>query len=285
MSRVVYVNGEFLAEEDAKVSIFDRGFLFADGVYEVTVVLESKLVSFDSHMIRLKRSLNEIGMKAACSDEELLGIHRQLIKKNDLEEGIIYLQVTRGVADRSFDYPDDKVPSTLVMFTKKQDIIKQPLISRGAKLITVEDMRWGRRDIKTTQLLFSSMAKMEAKNNGADDAWLVTDGLVNEGTSNNAFIVTQDDVIVTRHLSHKILHGITRVTVLECAAAFNLKIEERPFTIEEVKNAKEAFMSSSTLSICPVIEIDGHPIGAGVPGPIVQHLCQTYFIEARKSLI
>ena len=229
MSRVVYVNGEFLAEEDAKVSIFDRGFLFADGVYEVTVVLESKLVSFDLHMIRLKRSLNEIGMKAPCSDEELLSIHRQLIKKNDLEEGFIYLQVTRGVADRSFDYPDNNVPSTLIMFTKKQDIIKQALISRGAKLITVEDMRWGRRDIKTIQLLFSSMAKMEAKKNGADDAWLVTDGLVNEGTSNNAFIVTHDDVIVTRHLSHKILHGITRITVLKCAEKFQFKNRRKTF--------------------------------------------------------
>jgi len=285
MSRVVYVNGEYLAEEDAKVSVFDRGFLFADGVYEVTTVIDGKLIDFHSHTLRLKRSLNEIDMKLACSDEELLNIHRKLIKENDLDEGFIYLQVTRGVADRDFSYPDNNVPSTLVLFTKKQGIVNQPLVERGAKIFTVEDLRWGRRDIKTVQLLFSSMAKMQAKAQGADDAWLVNDGQINEGTSSNAYIVTQDDVIVTRHLSNKILHGITRVAILKCAKALNLKVEERPFTIEEAQNAKEAFISASTLCICPVIEIDGKLVGNGEVGLITQQVRESYIKEAQKSAI
>jgi D-alanine transaminase len=285
MSRVVYVNGEYLAEEDAKVSVFDRGFLFADGVYEVTTVFDGKLVDFHSHIIRLKRSLDEIDMKPACSNEELLNIHRQLVNKNNLDEGFVYLQVTRGVADRDFLYPDDKTPTTLVVFTQKKAIIKQPLIERGAKIITVEDLRWGRRDVKTIQLLFSSMAKMQAKSEGVDDAWFVSDGMINEGTSNNAFILTQDNVIVTRHLSNEILHGITRVAVLKCAKALNLTVEERPFTIEEAQKAKEAFVSSSTLCICPVIEIDGVTIGDGKPGAVSQQIREAYLIEAHKSAV
>ncbi len=285
MSRVVYVNGEYLAEEDAKVSVFDRGFLFADGIYEVTTVFDGKLVDFNSHIIRLKRSLDEIDMKPACSNEELLNIHRQLVNKNNLDEGFVYLQVTRGVADRDFLYPDDKTPTTLVVFTQKKAIIKQPLIERGAKIITVEDLRWGRRDVKTIQLLFSSMAKMQAKSEGVDDAWFVSDGMINEGTSNNAFILTQNNVIVTRHLSNEILHGITRVAVLKCAKALNLTVEERPFTIGEAQKAKEAFVSSSTLCICPVIEIDGQTIGDGKPGAISQQIRENYVIEAHKSAI
>ncbi len=285
MSRVVYVNGEYLAEEDAKVSVFDRGFLFADGIYEVTTVFDGKLVDFNSHIIRLKRSLDEIDMKPACSNEELLNIHRQLVNKNNLDEGFVYLQVTRGVADRDFLYPDDKTPTTLVVFTQKKAIIKQPLIERGAKIITVEDLRWGRRDVKTIQLLFSSMAKMQAKSEGVDDAWFVSDGMINEGTSNNAFILTQDNVIVTRHLSNEILHGITRVAVLKCAKALNLTVEERPFTIEEAQKAKEAFVSSSTLCICPVIEIDGVTIGDGKPGAVSQQIREAYLIEAHKSAV
>jgi D-alanine transaminase len=285
MSRVVYVNGEYLAEEDAKVSVFDRGFLFADGVYEVTTVFDGKLVDFHSHIIRLKRSLDEIDMKPACSNEELLNIHRQLVNKNDLDEGFVYLQVTRGVADRDFLYPDDKTPTTLVVFTQKKNIIKQPLVERGAKIITVEDLRWGRRDVKTIQLLFSSMAKMQAKSEGVDDAWFVSDGMINEGTSNNAFILTQNNVIVTRHLSNEILPGITRVAVLKCAKALNLTVEERPFTIEEAQKAKEAFVSSSTLCICPVIEIDGVTIGDGKPGAVSQQIREAYLIEAHKSAV
>lgn len=286
MSDIVYVNGEFVAKKDAKISVFDRGFLFADGVYEVTTVLDGKLIDFKSHMIRLKRSLDEIDMIKPRDDEAMLQIHHKLIKTNNLKEGFIYLQVTRGAAERNFLYPNpEKTEPSLVMFTQSQALVDQALVKRGAKVITIEDLRWKRRDIKTTQLLFSSMAKMEAKSKGADDAWFVTDGYVNEGTSNNAFIVTQNNVIVTRHLSNDILHGITRIAVMKGAKMLKLKVEERPFSIEEVKQAKEAFVSSSTLCICPVIEIDGHIVGDGKTGDIVQHLRKIYFTEARKSSV
>jgi D-alanine transaminase len=286
MSDIVYVNGEFVVKENANVSVFDRGFLFADGVYEVTTVLDGKLIDFKSHMTRLKRSLDEIDMKKPRDDNSLLEIHRKLIAANNLQEGFIYLQVTRGVAERNFLYPDpEKTEPSLVLFTQSQVLVEQPLVKRGAKVITVEDLRWKRRDIKTTQLLFSSMAKMEAKSKGADDAWFVTDGYVNEGTSNNAFIVTHNNVIVTRNLSNDILHGITRVAVIKGAEMLKMKIEERPFSIEEAKQAKEAFVSSSTLCICPVIEIDGHAIGDGKPGDVIHHLRKIYFIEARTSSV
>lgn len=285
MSRTVYVNGEYVAEEEAKISVFDRGFLFADGVYEVTSVLEGKLIDFPAHAARLRRSLSELNMKEACSEEELLAIHRKLVVDNDLSEGMIYLQVSRGVADRDFAYPSDQTKSSIVLFTQAKDLVDMPLTQRGAKVATVEDLRWGRRDIKTVQLLFPSMAKMEAKSQGADDAWLVHDGYVNEGTSNNAYIVTQDNVIVTRNLSNDILHGITRVAVLKCAAALQMKVEERPFSIDEVKNAKEAFATAASIFVCPVIEIDGQKIGSGEPGPVAIKLRETYLQEARKSAI
>lgn len=285
MSRTVYVNGNYVAEEDAKISVFDRGFLFADGVYEVTSVLEGKLIDFPAHAARLRRSLGELNMSAACTDEELLEIHRELIRTNDLVEGLIYLQVSRGVADRDFAYPAPDTKPSMVLFTQAKPLVDMPLTQRGSKVVSVEDLRWGRRDIKTVQLLFPSMAKMEAKSQGADDAWLVSDGLVNEGTSNNAYIVTQDNVIVTRHLSNDILHGITRVAVLKCARALQMSVEERPFSIEEAQGAKEAFATAASIFVCPVVEIDGQKIGTGAPGPVAQALRETYLVEARKSAI
>ncbi|MEM9716002.1 MAG: aminotransferase class IV, partial [Pseudomonadota bacterium] len=208
MSRTVYVNGEYLPEGDAKVSVFDRGFLMADGVYEVTTVLDGKLVEFDGHITRLNRSLNELDMAKPCSDEELLDIHRKLIEENDLDEGLIYLQVTRGAADRDFAFPEDAEP-TLVLFTQKKNLAAAPAAETGINVISIEDMRWGRRDIKTVQLLYPSLGKMMAKKAGAQDAWMVQDGFVTEGTSNNAYIV-KNGKIITRALSNDILHGITR---------------------------------------------------------------------------
>ena len=285
MSRTVYLNGSYLAEEDAKISVFDRGFLFADGIYEVTSVLEGKLLDFPGHMIRLERSLNELDMQKVWSDEALLEIHRELVKANNLDKGMIYIQITRGVADRSFFYPDKDTKQTLLLFTKDDDFANAPRAKRGLRVITVEDLRWGRRDIKTTQLLYPSMAIMEAKKQGVDDAWLTSKGMVNEGTSNNTYILTHDNVIITHHLSNEVLHGITRIAVLKCADKLNLSVEERAFSIEEAKNAKEAFISSATSFISPVIEIDGHAIGEGKPGPVVQQLREIYFEEARKAAI
>ena len=241
MSRTVYVNGEYVAEEDAKISIFDRAFLMADGVYEVTSVIDRKICEFDGHMARLHRSLSELKMKPACADDELLAIHRELVERNDLDNGMIYLQITRGSAgDRDFVWPGDDVPSSIVLFTQDKDLVNAPTAKTGLKVISIEDQRWARRDIKTVQLLFPSMAKMEAKAQGKDDAWLTEDGLVNEGTSNNAYIV-KDGAIITRHLSNDILHGITRASVLRYAKEAQMKVEERSFSIAEAQGADEAF--------------------------------------------
>jgi D-alanine transaminase len=237
MSRTVFVNGEYLPEEEAKVSVFDRGFLFADGVYEVTSVLGGKLIDFDGHAARLQRSLSELADDLPGDDGGVLDIHRELVTRNGIEDGLIYLQVTRGAADRDFAYPpaEDR-PDHRPVHPGKARSCRQPGGETGIKVISIEDQRWGRRDIKTVQLLYPSMGKMMAKAAGCDDAWMVEDGHVTEGTSNNAYIV-KGNTIVTRHLGTEILHGITRAAVLRFAREAQMRVEERPFTIEEAKAA------------------------------------------------
>ena len=283
MNRIVYVNGEYLPEADAKISVFDRGFLMADAVYEVTSVIDGKILAFDGHTERLARSLRELDMKSPCTNDELLAIHREMIARNSLTEGLIYLQVTRGIADRDFVYPD--VEPSLVLFTQAKNVVNSPLAKTGMKIISIPDIRWGRRDIKTVQLLAPSMGKMAAKAAGCDDAWLVEDGFVTEGTSNNAYIVTQDGTIVTRNLGTEILAGITRAAVLRYAAEAQIKIEERPFTIEEAMQAKEAFVTSATTFVGPVVEIDGAQIGDGKVGDLARRLREIYLEESLKTAI
>ena len=284
MSRTVYVNGAYVPEAEATVSVFDRGFLFADGVYEVTSVLDGKLIDFEGHARRLQRSLDELEMDAPCTMDELLEIHRQLVIQNELVEGMIYLQVTRGAADRDFAYPEDATP-TLVLFTQAKSLIENPMVDSGMKVISIEDQRWGRRDIKTVQLLYPSMGKMMAKAAGAHDAWMVEDGFVTEGTSNNAYIVTREDTIVTRHLTHEILHGITRAAVLKMAAEAQMVVEERPFTIAEAQDAAEAFITSASTFVMPIVEIDGEAVGDGKVGPIASRLREIYLDESRKAAV
>ena len=283
MERIVYVNGDYLPEVDAKISVFDRGFLMADGVYEVTSVLDGKLVDFDGHVKRLMRSLRELDMKAPCTEEELLEIHRELVKRNAVTEGLVYLQVTRGVAERDFAYPKDAKP-TLVMFTQTKSLIDNPVAKQGIKVISIDDIRWGRRDIKTVQLLYPSMGKMMAKAAGADDAWMVEDGKVTEGTSNNAYIV-KNGKIITRQLSHEILHGITRAAVLRFAKEAQMDVEERAFSIDEAKAADEAFFTSASAFVMPVVEVDGATLGDGKPGPVTMRLREIYLEEARKAAV
>ncbi|GLQ35265.1 D-amino acid aminotransferase [Amylibacter marinus] len=287
MTRTVYVNGEYLPEDQAKVSIFDRGFLMADGVYEVTSVLDGKLVDFDGHAVRLARSLAELDMPSPVTTEELLEIHRQLVSRNNIEEGLVYLQITRGApADRDFAFPDpEETPRTIVLFTQnKPGLANSPAAAKGASVISIPDMRWARRDIKTVQLLYPSMGKMMAKAAGADDAWLVEDGAVTEGTSNNAYIV-KDGVIITRQLSNDILHGITRAAVLRFANEAQMQIEERAFTVEEAKAADEAFTTSASAFVMPVVSIDGQTLGDGAPGPVALRLREIYLDEMRKVAI
>ncbi len=197
---------------------------------------------------------------------------------------MIYLQVTRGAADRDFAWADGMTPS-LVLFTQAKSIAASPLAERGAKVVALPDLRWARRDIKTVQLLYPSMAKMQAKKQGADDAWLVEDGLVTEGTSNNVWIVTKDGKLVTRQLSQEILHGITRASVMRYAKEAQMQVEERPFTIEEAQGAAEAFFTSASAFVTPVVEIEGAKLGQGAPGPVAKRLREIYLEESRKRAI
>ena len=285
MSRTVYVNGDYLPEGEARVSIFDRGFLFADGVYEVTSVLAGKLLDFDGHAARLERSLRELGMQMPMTRDALLEVHRRLVSENGIDDGLVYLQITRGAADRDFAYPTEGTPQTVVLFTQsKPGLADNPQAEAGLKVITIPDERWGRRDIKTVQLLYPSMGKMRAKAEGADDAWMVEEGMVTEGTSNNAYIV-KDGTIVTRQLGHEILHGITRAAVLRFAREAQMQVEERAFTVEEARAADEAFVTSASAFVMPVVAIDGEPLGDGRPGPVARRLREIYLEESRKTAI
>jgi D-alanine transaminase len=286
MSRIVHVNGEFLPEGEARVSVFDRGFLMADGVYEVTSVLGGKLIDFAGHLARLARSLGELDMQNPHTDAEWLDLHRQIVARNDLVDGMIYLQVTRGnPGDRDFAYPGPEVAPTVVMFTQsKPGLAENPAAKTGWRVISIPDLRWGRRDIKTVQLLYASMGKMAAKKAGVDDAWFVEDGAVTEGTSNNAYIV-KGHRIITRHLSEDILHGITRAAVIRFAREAQMEVVERPFTVAEAKEADEAFITSASAFVMPVVEVDGVKLGGGKPGPVTARLREIYLDEMRKAAI
>jgi D-alanine transaminase len=287
MTRSVYVNGDWVDETEAKISVFDRGFLMADGVYEVTSVLGGWLIDFPGHAARLARSLAELDMAAPVDTDTLLALFREAVARNDVTDGMIYLQITRGSAgDRDFAFPDPaRVPSSIVIFTQsKPGLAEAPAAKTGWKVISIPDIRWGRRDIKTVQLLYPSMGKMLAKAAGKDDAWLVEDGHVTEGTSNNAYIVTGGK-IVTRNLGSEILHGITREAVLRFAREAQMVVEERPFTLAEAKAADEAFVTSASAFVMPVVEIDGATIGTGTPGPVAARLREIYLDESRKSAV
>ncbi len=284
MSRTVYLNGAWLPEEDAKISIFDRGFLFADAIYEVTAVIDGKLIDYAGHAARLNRSLSELGIECPATPEAMLEIHREIVKRNALQEGLIYLQISRGPADRDFLFPVAPTP-TLTLFTQTKNIQANPTAQTGISVVTLPDLRWSRRDIKTVQLLYPSMAKMEAKSRGADDAWLIDDGLITEASSANAHIVTKDGVLVTRDLSTALLHGITRASVLDLARANGIPAQERAFTPQEAKQAAEAFITSATSFVQPVVRIDDVTIGDGSPGPISQRLRQLYLADRLKNAI
>lgn len=286
MSRIVHLNGEYLPEDQAKVSVFDRGFVMADAVYEVTSVLDGKLIDFPGHMTRLQRSLGELSIRNPHSDEEWLAIHREMVARNDINHGMVYLQVSRGNGgDRDFVYPPEDTAPTVVLYTwQKPQLIDNPAAETGWKVCTLPDIRWHRRDIKTVQLLYPSMAKMEAKSKGCDDAWLVEDGLVTEGTSNNAYIV-KGGTIITRQLSSDILHGITRAAVLRFAREAQMTVEERSFSVDEALAADEAFITSASAFVMPVVEIDGKQLGDGTPGKVSRRLREIYLEESRAAAI
>ncbi|MGV2125311.1 D-amino-acid transaminase [Agrobacterium vitis] len=282
--RTVYLNGAFLAENEAHISIFDRGFLFGDGIYEVTAVLDGKLVDSALHMARLERSVGEIGGHLPVSTDEIVEIERRLIAENGLKEGMIYLQYTRGAEDRNFLYSEDLAP-TLLLFTQSKSLDVASVMEKGLKVKTVTDQRWARRDIKSVCLLPQVLAKRAAKAEGCDEAWMVEDGFVTEGASSTAYIVTADDKIITRANSNATLPGCTRLALLQLAKEHGLVIEERPFSVEEALGAREAALTSASNFIVPITTIDGKPVGDGKPGPVVTRLRALYMENARKTAI
>lgn len=284
MTRTVYLNGNWLPESEAKISVFDRGFMFADAIYEVTAVLDGKLLDYPGHVARLKRSLASLAIPAPFTEEEMLELHREIVRLNGLSEGLIYLQISRGEQDRDFLFPENPRP-TVVMFTQAKNVLGNPKWKTGMSLITVPEGRWASRQIKTVQLLYSSLAKMQAHEQGADDALFVENGVVTEASSSNAHIVTHDGVLITRDLSDALLHGITRGSVLELARKAGLAVEERAFTPEEAKAASEVFITSATAFVTPVVKIDGKEIGNGVPGPVAARLLEIYIADRRANAI
>jgi len=283
LDSIAYVNGTFVLLSEAKVSVLDRGFLFADGIYEVSAVLDGKLVDNDSHLARLERSVGEIKLPLPETIERIKQIQRELITRNQLRDGLVYIQVTRG-ADKGRDFAFPKgVKPTLMMFTSVKDIVNAASAKTGIGVITVPDIRWTRRDIKSVALLAQVLAKQAAAEAGCGEAWMIEDGRVTEGGSSSAFILTQDDVLVTRQNSSSILPGCTRKAVVKLAEERQLRVEERAFTIEEALKAKEAFITSASLFVQPVVKIDDKTVADGKPGPMATRLREIYIEFARAT--
>ena len=283
MDPIAYVNGSFVPLPEAKVSILDRGFLFADGIYEVSAVLDGKLVDNASHLARLERSVGEISLKLPESVDRIIEIQKELIARNKIDSGLVYIEVTRGAdTGRDFAFPKGVTP-TMIMFTSVKDIVNSASAKSGIPVITVPDIRWTRRDIKSVALLAQVLAKQAAAEAGAGEAWMIEDGKVTEGGSSSAFILTQDDVIVTRQNGSEILPGCTRKAVIKLAEERQLRVEERPFSIDEALKAKEAFITSASSFVQAVISIDGKQVGSGKPGPMANRLREIYIDFARTT--
>lgn len=285
MPRIAYVNGRYVRHADACVHIEDRGYQFADGVYEVCEVARGYIVDMARHLDRLDRSLRELSIAWPMSRSTLEIVVGEVVRRNRVVNGLVYLQVTRGVAPRDFLFPANTKPSLVVTARKADPAIAARRAENGIKVVTVPENRWDRVDIKTVGLLPNVLAKEKAKAAGAQEAWFVdTDGNVKEGGSSNAWIVTRDGVLVTRPAEHGILRGITRTTLFDVAAKFGLKIEERGFSVAEAKAAREAFISSATTIALPVVAIDGDPVANGHPGSVTLSLREALFDIAEKRL-
>ncbi len=279
---LVYLNGEYVPKSSANISIFDRGLLFSDAVYEVISVIDGRLIDMDRHVSRLERSLGELSINAFA---DWTAISQYLVAENKLQEGLIYLQVSRGVMEeREYRWPAPDTAPTIFAFTQKRALLENPMADCGMRIITRPDLRWQRCDIKTTQLLYASLMKMEAVAAGVDDVWMTRDDMITEGTSQNAHIISRDGVLISHQLDRRILPGVTRIEMLAQAVAMELMVEERAFSIDEAKNAAEAFVTSSTLLVMPVVEIDGHRIGDAKPGERTQKIRQSYLAAVQRAL-
>ncbi|KFG67474.1 D-amino-acid transaminase [Microvirga sp. BSC39] len=280
MSRIVFLNGTFQPIEEAKVPFMDRGFLFGDGVYEGIGVLDGQLIDNEAHLERLERSLAEVRIRNPYSRAEWTSLQEEIVRRNGMAEGFIYFQVTRGVAERDFFFPENAEP-TVAMFTQAKAIADAPAARTGIAVVTVPDQRWARRDIKSINLLAQVLAKQAAKEAGAQEAWLVEDGYVTEGGSSSGFIVTKKGSIVVRPLSNAILPGITRKSLLRLSEEAGISLEERRFTVKEAYEAAEAFLTSASNFVLPIVTIDGRSVGDGKPGPITKRLRELYLSMAR----
>ncbi|WP_292532588.1 D-amino-acid transaminase [Methylocystis sp.] len=279
MPDIAYVNGAYLPLADARVSILDRGFLFADGVYEVAAVIGGRLIDNEAHLSRLENSLRQLGIESPLPIQTIADVEAELVARNELNEGLVYLQITRGAAgDRDFGFPSGATP-TFIAFATKKNILASSAAETGVKVLTVPDIRWARRDIKSIALLAQVLAKQAALDAGCQEAWMVDDdGFVTEGSSSTAFILTKADALVTRPNSAAILPGCTRKAVQSLAAREGLTLEERSFSVTEAYEAKEAFLTSASNLVLPVVSIDGRPIGSGAPGA-KSRLLRTLYIE------
>lgn len=279
MSRIAYVNGRYLPHQDAAVHIEDRGYQFADGVYEVIAVHNGQLVDAERHMKRLERSLKELQIDPPMVDAALLHVMQETIRRNTVRHGIVYLQITRGVAPRDHKFPKYAV-SSVVVTAKRIRPMARTLIEKGVPVITIPDIRWLRRDIKSISLLPNCLGKQQAAQAGAFEAWMVdSDGYVTEGTSTNAWIIDAKGVLRTRKATHVILNGITRMALVDIAAEQGISLDEKPFTVDEAKTAREAFISSTGVFVLPVTSIDKSLVGKGTPGPVATALRQAYMSQ------
>ena len=283
MARWAYVNGRYAPHDRAAVHVEDRGYQFADGVYEVVTVLDGCFADMDGHLDRLGRSLDALSIPWPVGRRVLERIVRELVRRNGVRNGSVYMQVSRGVAPRDFRFPSPR-PSALVITTRRVQSWTQPgQLENGVPVITIPDIRWGRRDIKTTGLLAQVLGKQRAAEAGAYEAWMIdSDGSLTEGCSSNAWIVTAAGTLVTREPSQKILNGVTRLTLLRLAREIGLPVEERSFTLEEALAAREAFLSSAGTFALPVTRIDGHAVGSGKPGPVTLNLRQAYIDDVLR---
>jgi D-alanine transaminase len=274
MSRIAYVNGRYLPRHAAMVHIEDRGYQFSDGVYEVCEVRSGRMVDERRHMVRLQRSLEELRMRMPMSGAALGIVLRETIRRNRVRDGIVYLQVTRGVARRDHAFPPPGTAPSIVVTARTLDVAgNERTAAEGIVVITVPDDRWGRVDIKAIALLPNVLAKQAARDRGAKEAWFVDGaGLVTEGASTNAWIVTRGGKVITRPADNGILRGITRSVLIDVIKAHGLEFEERPFTVEEAYAAREAFVTSASQIVMPVVRIDGRPVGNGAPGLVATAL-------------
>ena len=283
MTRTLFLDGAFVPAADARISVMDRGFLFADSIYEVSAVLDGHLVDNDAHLARLDRSLVAIGIVNPYAPADWTRLESELVERNGLREGIVYIQVTRGVAERDFVYGPDLVP-TVVMFTQAKIIVGTAVQAKGAAVVTRPDLRWARRDIKSVGLLAQVMAKREATAAGVAEVFLVEDCFITEGGSSSVFAILDDGRIVTRPLSRAVLPGITRLAILKLASEHRLRLDERPLTIEEACGAAEVFFTSASNFVVPVVSIDGRPIGDSCPGSRTARLMELYTAAARLGM-